>query len=364
MKIAFLAAGNSIHSYRWIKYFVDQGHQVAWISLAPLLPEFAELAARTEFYEIKPSPLVDINGREGMLFLLPAVWRLKGILRRLKPQVLHIHSVGTYGLVGALAGFKPLVLTPWGSDILLNIGFKKRLVKYVVSCGDFFTCDGENTKQALLDLGVMAEKIQLICFGTDVEKFKPVENREEKGVVEVISARGLEPVYDIETLLRAAVIVKKQNSGVKFVIAGGGTLTEKLHQLAGELDLLADGTVNFIGQQTGDQIAILYKKMDIYVSTSLSDSGLSAATSEAMASGLPALVSDSGCNREWVIDGQGGYIFPLSDAETLAKYILELADDVEKRKRFGEYNRQIIVERNNYYKMMARVEEIYKKFIK
>ncbi len=336
---------------------------MAWISLAPLADEFKDLAARTEFYEIKPSPLADINGRWAPLFLWPAVWRLKRFLSRFKPQVLHIHSVGTYGLVGALAGFKPLVMTPWGSDILLISRLKKGLVRWAVGKGDFFTCDGENTRQALLDLGVAGEKIKIVFFGTDVEKCKPDENKSVGDIVRVISTRSLEPVYDIETLLRAAVLVKKENPRVKFVLAGGGSLAGELQSKAEDLRLL-DGTVEFIGKQLPEHLPDLLRQADIYVSTSLSDSGLSASTAEAMASGLSALVSDSGNNREWVEEGRGGHIFALSDAEDLAWHILELAGDAEKRRAFGKYNRQVIVERNNYYKMMAQVEEIYKKFIK
>ena len=125
MKIAFLAGANSIHSIRWIKYFSDKGHKIIWISLAPPITEATELIKKVNFYEIKPSPLADINGKLAIFYLPLTVKKVRKILKNEKPDIFHVHSIGTYGLVGALSGFHPLILTAWGSDILLSRKLKK-----------------------------------------------------------------------------------------------------------------------------------------------------------------------------------------------------------------------------------------------
>jgi len=178
MKIAYLAGANSIHSVRWIKFFVSRGHEIIWISFAPSIPEAENLVKKVKFYEITPSPLADINGRFAIRYLPQAVKQIKGILRAERPDLLHVHSAGTYGLAAALANFHPAVLTPWGSDILLGGLIRKFSVMFIVDRADTYTCDGENTFQKLIGLGADREKIHLIRFGTDVEKFRPVQHKE------------------------------------------------------------------------------------------------------------------------------------------------------------------------------------------
>ncbi len=368
MTLCFLAAANSIHSVRWIKYFNERGHKIVWVSLAPPIPEAAAIIPKIRFYEIKPSPLNDINGRFALCHLPFALRQVKKIIKNELPQLLHIHSAGTYGLIGALSGFHPTILTPWGSDILLTSIFKKPLIRYVIRKMDSFTCDGENTFQKLVEFGANPEKIKIIRFGTDVEKFKPsLENRKQKienRIVKIISLRTLIPIYDIETLVKAAAIVVKTAPETKFVIVGDGEQKEYLEQIANRLGLIDSGIVKFIGKINNDLLPSYLQSADIYVSTSLSDSGLAASTAEAMASGLPAIVTDSGDNKKWVEENKGGFVIPLKNPEILAKKIVYLLRNPNVRKSFGEYNRKIIEEKNNYYKEMGKTERLYENVIR
>lgn len=367
MKIAFLAAANSIHSIRWIKFFVNQGHEIVWITLAPPNKDAEELIKaggnKISFHEISPSPLTDINGRLAILHLPLAVLRIKKVLKKEVPDVLHIHSAGTYGLVGALTRFHPAVITPWGSDILLNIGFKKRLVSYVVKYADYFTCDGENTREKLIELGADSKKIELIRFGVDIEKFQPkTKPSDPYKTINIISLRTLIPIYDIETLIRAARIVLKEVPSVSFVIAGDGDQKPYLQALA--KDLGVDAFIKFTGRYSSDILPKMFEDADIYVSTALSDSGLSASTAEAMAAGLPVVVSDSGDNLMWIHENMGGFVFARKDFGALADKLLYLIRNHEARNLFGSYNRKVIEEKNNYYREMAKMEVIYKKLSK
>lgn len=362
MRICFLAAANSIHSVRWIKYFYEKGHEISWISLAPSIPEAKDLISKVKYFEITLSPLADINGKKSIFYLLPSVSKIKKILKDLEPDILHIHSAGTYGLVGALTNFKPIVLTPWGSDILLASFVKKLLVKFVLNRVALLTCDGENTTQILINLGIKPEKIKTIRFGTDVEKFSAKSEFALSGKIEIISLRTLIPIYDVETLVKAAAIVVKVTSAVKFIIAGDGDQKEYLISLAGDLGLLPQ-YIEFVGRYRNENLPKMLNEVDIYVSTSLSDSGLSASTAEAMASGLPVIVSDSGDNRQWVDNNKGGFVIPLKSPEILAEKILYLLKKKTLLKSFGEYNRKIIEEKNNYYKEMDKMEKLYEKII-
>jgi glycosyltransferase involved in cell wall biosynthesis len=121
--------------------------------------------------------------------------------------------------------------------------------------------------------------------------------------------------------------------------------------------------VRFVGWISNDELPRYLASSDIYVSTSLSDAGLSASTAEAMACGLPVIVTDSGENRVWIEDGKNGFVVPLANPKILAEKIIYLIKNKDIKARFGEINRKIIEERNNYYKEMAKMERIYEEIL-
>src|SRR5881397_3103289 len=106
MKICFLAAADSAHSYRWIRFFSERGHEVHWISL---VPADRELPSSVRFYRVSGS-------LPGQLQLLVAAPRVRSLVRDIAPDLLHAHYAGAYGLLGMLTGVRPFVVTAWGSD--------------------------------------------------------------------------------------------------------------------------------------------------------------------------------------------------------------------------------------------------------
>jgi glycosyltransferase involved in cell wall biosynthesis len=138
---------------------------------------------------------------------------------------------------------------------------------------------------------------------------------------------------------------------------GDGSERSVLESLVRSLGLM--GTVRLAGAVPADEIPAFLAAADIYVSTARSDAGLAASTAEAMAAALPVVVTACAENHLWVAEGKGGYLVPLGDAEALARGILDLAHQPDLRSAFGAYNRQVIEERNNYFREMAKVEQLY-----
>jgi L-malate glycosyltransferase len=361
MKLCFLASANSIHSYRWIKYFADKGNEIHWISLQK--NEFDDLK-NVKFYLLKqyPTKFLDI-----ILNAIP----VKKLIKEIKPDILHAHYAGVNGILGALSGFHPFVLTAWGSDILVagKNFLMKPLIKLALKRADLITCDAEHMKEAMIKLGVNPEKIKIIYFGIDTKKFSPGPKDEElirklgiENCPVVISLRNLEPIYDVETLIRAIPLVLKEISSVKFIIAGKGSEEEKLKNLAKELKV--SESIRFVGFIPNDELPKYLRTVDVYVSTSLSDAGISASTAEAMACGLPVIITKTGENEKWVKDGEGGYLIPIKNPEILAKKIIYLIKNEKLRKEFGKVNRTTIEEKNNYYKEMKKMEKLYEEIAK
>ncbi len=360
MKICFLASGSSIHSYRWIKYFADKGHDVYWVSLVPSGFRHIE---NVDFHKGKSFSIKALS-------VVAATTKIRKLLRGIKPDIVHAHYSGSYGLIGALSGYHPFVVTAWGSDVLITARFslKKAAVRYALNSADVVTCDADHMREEMIRLGIAPGRIRIVYFGTDVEQFCPerrkVALRAELAVGDsplIISLRSLEPVYDVRSLIEAAPLVLKEFTNAKFVVAGSGSEKERLKMLAGSLGVTE--SVVFVGQIPNDELPVYLASSDVYVSTSLSDAGLAASTAEAMACGLPVVVTDSGENRLWVEDSQNGYVVRVRDPAMLAERILCLLRDRELRMEFGQRGRQIIESRNSYAAEMAKMERIYQQVL-
>jgi glycosyltransferase involved in cell wall biosynthesis len=102
----------------------------------------------------------------------------------------------------------------------------------------------------------------------------------------------------------------------------------------------------------------LLAKTDIYVSTSLYD-GTSVSLLEALASGAFPVVTDIPSNREWITDGDNGFLVPIDEAGILASRILDAIrnrDFLEK----SQSDNLLIVERKAFWPTnIKKLEEIY-----
>lgn len=356
MTLLFLAESKSIHSVRWIRYFVDQGDQVHWVSLsAPMDPAHV---SGLHFYQVPAGPVP--------IMLARATGLARRLVRDVRPDVLHAHYAGTYGLVGALTRAHPFVLTAWGSDVLLagKALVRGPLVRFALRRADVITCDAAHMRDAIVALGVDRSRIEIVYFGTNVQQFTPArrsdavrrELRDGDGLI-VTSVRTLDPIYDVESFVRAMPLILAAMPSTSFVVGGEGPERERLERLAAALGV--NGRVRFVGMMNGERLADVLASSDVYVSTSTSDGGIAASTAEAMAAGLPAVITDFGENRDWVADGTSGYIVPLRSPERVAEAVICLLRNPADARQFGLRGREMIVARNNYHAQMAAVREVY-----
>jgi len=297
--------------------------------------------------------------------------QFKRLIKNIAPDIIHAHYIMETTLLGAASRFHPFVVTAWGSDVLIapqESKVSRRMANFVLKRADLITTDGEHMKEPLIALGADPEKIKLIYFGVDTQKFKPRRKDEELGKElgilnspTVISLRRFEPVYDVESLIKAVPLVLKELPEAKFLFIEKGSEETSLKELAKSLGV-ADG-VRFPGWVPAYRLPQYIALSDVYVSTSLSDAGLAASTAEAMACGLPVVITDFGDNGTWVKDGVNGFLVPLKDPDALAARIACLLQDEGLRQRFGRVNRQIIEERNNWEIEMGKINKLYEGLI-
>ena len=368
LTICFFGEADSIHTLKWAAFFLKNGHKVHLISYA----QPGEYESKgINIHTIKKKFPIATWPINTILNLPLTVFKVRKIVKSINPDIIHAHCLTSYGTLASLIRFHPYVLTTWGSDILVNARrnlIERKIAKYVFSKADLITCDAEHIKKAMVDLGADSSKIKIINFGIDIYKFKPGSKdkklKKSLGVLGykiVISLRSLEPVYDVESLIKAASIILRGNPKIKFIIAGEGSQEEILKKMAKNLGISEN--INFIGRIKNEELPRYLRIADVYVSTSLSDAGISASTAEAMACGVPVVITDSGENKKWVKDGKEGFIVPVKNPEILAEKIKIILKKESKRLKLGNNARRVIEKKNSYYDEMKKMEELYKQLI-
>lgn len=122
MKICYFADAQSIHTERWVKWFVKRGHEVHLISFKKAKIE------NVNFHYIGPLKSVPYFSIlcSPILFLLFLKFRtIRKLIKEIDPDIVHGHYLTEHGFLAAASGFKPLVVSAWGSDVLINMKKKQ-----------------------------------------------------------------------------------------------------------------------------------------------------------------------------------------------------------------------------------------------
>ena len=292
------------------------------------------------------------------------------VLVRHRCHLIHAHWAIPTGPIGVWVGAllnRPVIVTIHGSDLGMatkRSGFLKRIFLHVCKKADHITCVSEGMKNVMIGMGLGEEKITVSPMGVGETFFE----RERKGLTRremdpwvVLSNRNLQPVYNVSQLIRAIPWVLKGAPNTKFLIAGEGGERERLESEVQSLNIAS--SVQFMGKVPHDEMPDLLSRTDIYVSTSLSD-GTSVSLLEAMACGAFPVVTDIPANREWIEDGNNGFLVPTEDEVSLAKRILEAMNQRELVASARQKNREIVEKRAHLKNQVEDLFHIYSNHLK
>lgn len=322
MRVLYFSRDYGPHDHRFLSAIAEAGHEAL----------FLRLERRGELLDLRPLP----EGAREIAWETgdgPFSWErspellnaLQGVLAVEQPDLVHAGPLHSAGALAAQSGFHPLVLMSWGSDILWEAARDadvRERIRDALSGVDAFLGDCEAVQRAAEELGMPRERSVLFPWGVDLQHFHPDEDDGGlqarlgwEGAFVLLHTRSWEALYDLETVARGFVVAAQKDSALRLLMLGSGRLEGRVRSILEEGGVL--GKVHFAGQVAQDDLPHYYRAADIYLSASQSD-GSSVSLMEALACGLPALVSDIPGNREWVQMGEGGWLFPVGDAEALA----------------------------------------------
>jgi glycosyltransferase involved in cell wall biosynthesis len=193
----------------------------------------------------------------------------------------------------------------------------ERVLVRVLKWADVVAVMGTRARAELVRLGLDAGRVVVIPASVDPARLAPAEK-----TYDVVTASQLITRKRLGEMLEALAIVRREHPGLRAAIAGRGPLEAELRRQAQELGL-ADA-VDFLGFV--QDVESVYARARVFVLPSQRE-GLSIAMTEAMASGVPVVVTDIGEARDVVADGVSGFIFDVGDVAGLARHISRLLAD-------------------------------------
>ena len=347
MRICLLSNAAGVHTSRIARSLVDKDHEVHVITLTPGAIEGVTV------HHVRWWPKWK---QVGYLSTVPRVRRL---IRDISPDVLHAHYAISYGIIGALTGFRPFVISAWGSDILVSPGNSRTrwgVLRWALRHADLVTSVADHISAKLVDNGVPKSRILTVPFGADSRLFGRGLSDDQPREVDVICTRNLDQVYNVELLLRALPVILTSRPGLKCILAGDGDQKASLTALAERLGV--GHNIQWLGWITPRELALQLRRSKVYVSPALSD-GASTSLFEAMFCGCFPVAVDIPANRSWITNGETGFLVPADQPRELARRILSALASETLRQAAAEINSKLVSDRADLSNNIGQIEQHY-----
>lgn len=310
------------------------------------------------------------------------------LVRQLEPAVLHAHS-GNRGYEGALVTLAlgrafdlPVVYevrgffeSLWTADVEWNERGEIYARRFATETRCMAEADAvvtlsESMKADIVARGVSAQKVLVVPNGVDVEAFRPGSRR-----ADLASSLGVADSFVFgyvsnldhfreghEILILAAAELRRRGVRATALIVGDGTRRAELHDLA--ISSGAAEAVVFTGRVPHDEVLDHYHLLDVFVVPRVDERAARLVTPlkpfEAMAAGVPVVISDLPALQEIIGDGSRGRSFPAGDASALADVLEQLAGDPDRRQMMSHRAREWVVAERQWSSNAARYVNLYR----
>ena len=271
------------------------------------------------------------------------------IIRENKIEYIHCNTpIG--GLLGRLAGkkckVKKVIYQAHGFHFYVGAPKKNWLIYYPIEKWLAHYTDVLITINSA-DFKLAKSKLKLrrngkVCYvhgvGIDLSKYIDLDDIRKKmrtkmnlndSDVALISVGELNANKNNRIIIEA--IEKLENEKIHYFLCGEGALEKELKELAEKKGVLDQ--VHFLGYRT--DVKELLQAADVFVMPSIRE-GLSRSIMEAMASGLPCVVSRIRGNSDLIKDGEGGYLCETKNVEQYVNAINQLLS-ISLRKKMGVF---------------------------
>jgi len=319
------------------------------------------------------------NPLQGFLHQFYLIFKLIGIFVTKNPSIVHVQMASFFYFyrrsvdiaISKLFGKKVILHLRGASfiDFYKNSpGFGKWIIRSALGLSDKVITLSDYWKHFLSSV-TAPEKISVVPNGVKLSDFHLEKNRraeiglpESAVVVFFVGPIGKRKgAFDI---LDAIPKVTGKIKDVVFVFCGTGEFQGELEAFKGKITTAGlSPYIRYAGNISGQDLRDHYLSSDIFVLPSYAEN-LPNSLLEAMAAGLPVVVSDVGAIPEVVKDGSSGFIIKPGNIDSITEKVITLAQDGNLRKTMGSRNIELIKEKYDMPIIADKIGRIYEELLR
>jgi len=375
-----IIGGVETHLVMLLPELIKMGHEV---SLLTGSMEGAKAQSKYKGISVMRTPIMDLNwlNKRGLHGIEDEVREaVRVFLDKTKPDIVHAHNMHYFSKAHAKTLEEevrnkrgvPLVLTAHNSwDDMLFLELTRKIKWDHIIAVSFYI------KKELMGIGCDSKQVTTIHHGMDLNKFKPSNKKDYSGKLSVLKNKkvifhparmGLAKGCDIS--VKAMRLIKHKYPRAVLVLAGtknivdwGSTQQKDIAYIVDLIDSLKMQNNVFIDMFSLDEMARLYSIAEVCLYPSTVGEPFGLTMLEALASGKPMIVTNSGGMPEVIQDGINGYVVPVRDFEAIATKVITLLGDEGLKERIGTTGRKIAELRFSKETMAANNLEIYREVL-
>jgi glycosyltransferase involved in cell wall biosynthesis len=362
MKVIYFSLDYSPHDHRFLASLAETDHEVFYVRLQRGLRQVEDRPVPSKIEQV-----LWAGGQDEFRWrdLPRLVMDFRRVVREIKPDLIHAGPIQTCAFIAVLSGFRPILAMSWGFDLMEDVHKNKwmeRITRYTLKRSTFFTSDANVTRDKAVAYGMNPNRTVVFPWGVDLQQFSPDTDHWSLNTdhFTLFCNRSWESRYGVDVLAKAFVKVARQNPNVDMLLLGGGSQGTVVRHILQSGGVFA--RVTMPGQVTQKDLPRWYHMADMYISPSHVD-GSSVSLMEALACGLPCLVSDIPANKEWVTEGENGWLFPDGDADALTAKILSAIAARESLPEIGRAARTSAEKRADWQKNFGQLLAAYEQTI-
>jgi glycosyltransferase involved in cell wall biosynthesis len=372
MKIFLLSDGKSIHTKRWVDSLLQHNHNVYLFSLNEVLNANKNL------------PIYRGITNFGKLDYILSIPMLDKIVKEIDPDIIHAHYLTGYGsMTGRIKINRPLILSPWGSDVFVTLRgnnlyskFLRYLVRPALEKATYIITETIIMADILRsEFSVDKNRLKVIPGGIDLGIFNIVSEKnmlkKKLGIPEdsfvITSIRNITEFYRIHEIVKAIpkVLNSNKNINIFFVFVAGyfdSSYLDQIKENARKLNISQNLLIldRFLSPK---EVSDVLNISDIVISIPPSDN-LPKSILEGMACGCIPVVSNTFGTKELSENSKFKLVFTTGEADDLAEKLIDIINRYSTIKNdIIPWNLNIVKEKYSWEFSYMEMENLYKEAI-
>jgi len=285
-----------------------------------------------------------------IFFSFTEIFNLSNLINQEKYDLVHV-SGGSWQFKGVIAGKISKTKVVWHLNDTYTPFIVRLIFKQISNLTDSFIYSSKKTKNYYRKYLKHVNQEFIIPPPVDTNHFNPRNNDLMKDIfkenfddsIVIGTIANISPIKGLECMIKFANNLNKYYKSIIYIVIGNVfKRQEKYFKLLMSITSRLNMN-NFYFYKNVNDIRILLKKFDIYVCTSLNESGPMSLW-EGMSMEKPIITTDVGDVNEYIKDEENGFIVPVNDYQTMADKAKILISDKKLRKRMGSRSRKIVID--------------------